>query len=108
MLLENVRLFLGDERRDPNRGLETACANLLQHALHVAAKRRASFEPVAHRGLVAVVDLHITQARRVLRDEVEIVEHLLRRDARTEAVPRAPAGRRRGKLEWRMIGTELC
>ena len=30
----------------------------------------------------------------LLRDDVEVVEHLLRRDARTEAVPRAPAGRR--------------
>src|SRR6185369_3104705 len=93
MLLEDVRLFLGDERCNPDRGLEAARADLLQHALDVSAERRTRLEPVAHCRLVAVVDLHVTQTGRVLRDEVEIVEDLLGRDARTEAVPRAPAGR---------------
>src|SRR6185437_5356214 len=64
MLLEDMRLLLSDERCDPDRRLEAARADLFQHALHVAAKRRAGFEPVAHSGLVAVVDLHVTQTRR--------------------------------------------
>ena len=38
--LEDVRALLGDERRHPDRGLEPARADLLQHALHVAAERR--------------------------------------------------------------------
>src|SRR6185369_4032998 len=108
MLLEDVRLFLSDERRNPDRGLEAALADLLQHALDVSAKRCAGFEPVAHRRLVAVVDLHVTQTGRVLRDEVEIVEDLLGRDARAEAVPRAPAGRWRRETRQRMIGDKLC
>ena len=77
MLLKDVRLFFSDERRHPDGRLEAALANLFQNALHVAAKRRAGLEPVAHRRLIAVVDLHVTQAGRVFRDEVEIVEHLL-------------------------------
>src|SRR5215510_6364543 len=107
VLLKHMRLFFRDERRDPDRWFETTLANLFEHALHVAAESGASLEPVAHGRLVAVVDLHVTQTGGLFGDEVEIVEDLLRRDARAEAVPRTPARRRRGKaLRW-MIGDEL-
>src|SRR5215213_4888201 len=111
MLRKNMRLLLGDKGRNPNGGLESTRANLLQHALHVSTKCRAGLKPVAHRRLVAVVDLHVTQAGCVLRDEVEIVEDLLRGDARAEAIPGAPARRRpsrRSKAQGRMVGEEVC
>src|SRR5688572_32034034 len=82
MLLKDMRLFLRDKRRDPYGGVKAASANLFEHALHVAAECGARLEPVAHRGLVAVVDLHIAQSGCVFRDEVEIVEHLDRKSTR--------------------------
>src|SRR5215204_2219618 len=97
VLLKDLRFLLGDKRRNPDRGFKAALANLFQNALHVAAKRGAGLEPVAHSRLIAVVNLHVTQIRCVFGDEVEIIENLLRGDAWTEAIPRAPAGRRRWK-----------
>src|SRR5215212_430426 len=97
VLLKDLRLLLGDKRRNPDRRFKATPANLFQNALHVAAKRGAGLEPVARRRLIAVVNLHVTQPRCVFGDEVEIVQNLLRGDAWTEAIPRAPAGRRRRK-----------
>src|SRR4029453_3127717 len=77
-------------------------ADVLQHGLHAAAECGTGLEPVAHRRLVAVVDLDVLQAWNLLRDDVEVVAHLLRRDARAEAIPRAPAGWRRRKSQTRM------
>src|SRR5687767_7602614 len=107
MLLKDMRLFLRDKRRDPYGGVKASLANLFEHALHVAAECGARLEPVAHRRLVAVVDLHVTQTGRVFRDEVEIVEHLLRGYTWSKAVPRTPTGRWRGKTKWRMVCNEL-
>ena len=76
MLLEEMRLFLRDERRHPDRRLKTTVANLFENALHVAAKRRAGLQPIAHRGLIPVVNLHVRQTGRRFGDEVEIVQHL--------------------------------
>src|SRR5439155_14357467 len=87
VLLKHLRRLFGDERRHPDRRLEPAFADLGEDALHVAAERRAGFEPVAHGGLIAIVDLNVGEARHVVLDRREIVEHLLRCDARSEAVP---------------------
>ena len=95
MLLKDRGLLFGNERRDPDRGLESAASNLIEHGAHAATERRAGREPVAHRALIPVVDLHVLQTGEALRDDVEVVEHLLCGDARAEAIPRAPAGRRR-------------
>src|ERR1051326_9106123 len=107
VLLKHARLFFSHERRNPDGRLKTTLANLFEHALHVAAEGSAGLEPVAHRRLIAVVDLHVAQTWDVFGDEVEIVEYLLCRDARAEAVPRTPACRRRWKTQTRMIGDEL-
>ena len=49
VLLKDARLFFGDERRDPDRRLEAALANLFEHALHVAAEAApvSSQSPIA-------------------------------------------------------------
>src|SRR5688572_2282417 len=107
MLLNHARLFFRNERREPDRRFKASFAHLFQHALHVAAKCSAGLEPVGHRRLIAIVDLHVTQQGRLFGDEVEIIEHLLRRYARTKTVPRAPPGWRRGKTQWRMVSDKL-
>src|SRR5204863_672026 len=103
VLLEDVRLLFGDEGRDPDGRLEAARANLSEHAAHVAAEGRARLKPVAHRRLIAVVNLYVFQAGDVLLDEVEVVQDLPRRDARPEAVPGAPAGRRQRRPQRRVV-----
>src|SRR5206468_8343782 len=103
MLLEDVRIFLSDERRNPDRRLKAPRSNLLEHSLNVAAESATRFQPVAHGGLITIVDLNVLEAGRILRDEVEIVEHLLGRDARTEAIPGAPSCRRSLPAQGRMI-----
>src|SRR4051794_31352818 len=90
VLLEDRRPGLGDKWRDPDRRLKAARPDLIQHRPHVAAKRGAGGEPVAHRALIAVVDLHVGQRRQATGDRLQVVEYLLGRHARTEAVPRAP------------------
>src|SRR6185295_1133605 len=107
MTLEYVRLLLGDEWCDPDRRFKATRVDLLQHALHVSAERRAGLEPVAHGRLVTIVDLDVAQTGCVFGDEVEIVEDLLRSDARAKAIPRAPAGRWLRRKTPRMIGDEL-
>ena len=87
MLLEDMRLFFGDEGRNPDRRLEATRLDRLQHLANISAERRARFQPVAHRRLIPLVDLHVGQSRNLLRDDVEIVEDVLRGDTRTEAVP---------------------
>src|SRR5262245_16435927 len=94
MLLEDMRVLLGNKRRNPDRRLESTRTNFFEHSLHVSTEGRSGFEPVAHERLITIIDLNVFETRRVFRDEVEIVEHLLRRDARTKAVPGAPARRR--------------
>src|SRR5262249_51982817 len=103
VLPKQVRLFFGDKRRNPDGRLESTLTNFAEHALHVAAKRRARLRPIAHCGLVPVVYLNVLQPRRVFGDEVQIVAHLLRRYARPEAVPRTPARRRSLESQWRMV-----
>lgn len=87
MLLEDARPLFSNKRRNPDRRLETTLANLLQNTLDVATKRGARFEPVAHRGLIAIVDLYVAQTGSVFRDEVEIIQNLLSRDAWSKAIP---------------------
>src|SRR5215831_4199374 len=106
MLLEDMRIFLGDERRNPDRRLKAANADLFEHSLNVSAESAAGFQPVAHGGLITIVDLNVFEARRILRDEVEIVEDLLGRDARTEAIPGTPSSRRSRPAQRRMILNE--
>src|SRR5262245_50883277 len=94
MLLEYARAFLGDEWRNPNRRLEPSLADAPQHGPHVTTERLACLEPVAHRRLIAIVDLYVAQRRHPAGDELQILHHLVGRDFRTKAVPRAPALRR--------------
>src|SRR5206468_704022 len=85
---------------------ESTRTDLFEHSLHVSAEGRSCFQPVAHGRLITIVDLNVFKPRRILGDEVEIVEHLLRRDARTEAIPGAPAGRRSLAAQGWMILNE--
>src|SRR5882672_3078060 len=103
MLLEQMRFFFGDKRCYPDGRLESACPNLFQNSLHVTAKSRSGFEPVAHCRLVTVVDLNVLKLGRVRGDKVQVVPHVLRSDARSEEIPRTPAGRRRLAEDWRMV-----
>src|SRR5690348_6161123 len=103
MLLEDMRFLFGNKRRDPDRRLESTLANLFEHGLDVSAESSSGFQPIAHGGLITIVDLNVFEAGRILRDEVEIVEHLLRSDAGTEAIPGTPPGRRRQAAQRRMI-----
>src|SRR5262245_6686285 len=102
MLLEDVRFLFSDKRRNPDRRLESAGANLFEDGLDVSTESRSGFQPVAHGGLITVVDLNVFESGRIFRDEVEIVEHLLRGDVRTEAIPGTPPGRRRLAAQRRM------
>src|SRR5262245_58479595 len=94
MLLEDLRFLLSDKRRNPDRRLESTSADLFEHSLDVSTEGRAGVEPVTHGRLITIVDLNVFETWHIFRDEVEIVEHLLRRDARAEAIPGAPARRR--------------
>src|SRR5262249_17975110 len=87
----------------PDRRLKTARADLFEHSLNVSAESAAGFQPVTHGGLITIVDLNVFEAGRTLRNEVEIVEHLLGRDARTEAIPGALPCRRILPAQGRMI-----
>ena len=96
MLLEEVRLLLGDERRHPDRRLEAAASDLPR--ARPARRRRTPRPSRASRPSRAGSrrrSARTSSPGTRLRDDVEVVEHLLRGDARAEAVPRAPAGRRR-------------
>src|SRR5207244_7440808 len=93
MRLKDSRSFLRDERRDPNRRFEPSLPDPIEDRADVAFERGAGVEPVAHRALIAIVYLDVFQRRDPLRDDVEIVEHLLCGDARAETVPLAPARR---------------
>ena len=104
MLLKQMRIGFSDEWGHPDGRLEAAPPNLFEHAQHVAAESFPRLEPIAHGRLIAVVDLNVFQARDVLGDLVQIIENLLRGDARSEAIPGAPAGGRRGeKAARRMV-----
>jgi hypothetical protein len=87
MLLKDVRFFFSDKRRNPDCRFKPALSDLLQNTLDVAAEGRTSFQPVTHGRLVAIVDLNVTKSGSVFRDEVEIIQHLSRCYARTEAIP---------------------
>src|ERR1700681_3987150 len=102
-----MRLFLSHERRDPNSRLETPRASLFKHSLYIAAKGRAGFQPVAHRWLISVVDLNVLELGRIPRDEVQIVQNVLRGHSRSEKIPRAPTRRRRRAQDRRMIDGQL-
>src|SRR5215469_7048595 len=93
MLLENLGLAFGDERRYPDRRLETAFADGAQHVANIASERRAGLEPIPHGRLVAVIDLDVFQLGNGFRNHVEVVEHLLGGDPRPKAIPGAPSGR---------------
>src|SRR5450759_2142821 len=94
VLLEDVAAGLGEARTHPAGGLEALLADRLEHAPHVAAEGLAGFQPIAHGGLVAVVQLNVLELRRILDDRREIVHHVLTGDAWAEAIPTAPAGGR--------------
>src|SRR5258708_4224782 len=103
MLLEDVRTLLGDKRRHPYGRLKAPFANFLQHCDNVSAKCLAGFEPVAHGGLVAIINLHVFQFGNLLRDYVQILQYLLGCNSRSKAIPRTPAGGRRLEKLLRMI-----
>src|SRR5205814_2615100 len=93
----------------PDRRLKAAITNMFQHALHVAAECRAGLEPIAHRWLITIVDLHVTQAGRVFCGEVEIVEDLLCGNAWAKAIPRAQTRRRGWKTQrWMIRNKRRC
>src|SRR3954452_7256338 len=98
-----MRARLGDERRDPEGRLEALLADGLEDALHVAAEGLPRFQPVAHRGLIAVVELDVLELRDILRDGGEIVHDVAGGDARSEAIPTAPAGGRVFEVKRRVI-----
>ncbi len=89
--MKSVGALLGNERRDPDGRLEAAIANLTEDRLHLATECAAGLQPIPHRRLIAIVDLDVAEARDVTRNDVEVVEHLLRGDLGPEAVPRTPA-----------------
>src|SRR5262249_60025086 len=90
MLLKDVRAGFGDERRHPDRWFEALLANRLQYVLHAAAERAARLEPIAHRGLVAVVKLYVLKLGRILLDCGEVVHHVLRGGTRAKRITTAP------------------
>ena len=100
MLLEDVRSFLGDERRDPDRRLESALADLLR--ARPARCRRTPRRSRASRPSPA--DSRRRSARTSGRGCFVAMKSRLSSTCcavtlRPEAIPRAPAGRRRGELQ---------
>src|SRR5262249_9719459 len=73
MLLEDSRTLLGHKRSDPDSWFKTSLANLLQDCYNIAAKRPAGFQPVAHRRLIAIVNLDIFQLRQLLRNDIQVL-----------------------------------
>src|SRR5207248_2264855 len=90
--------------RHPDGRFEAARTDLTQYAEYIASKSFAGFKPVAHGGLITVVDLNIFQTGDVLGNDIQIIDNILRRDPRTEAVPGAPAGWRLWKVQTRVVG----
>ncbi len=95
VLFEEMRILFGDKRGDPDGWLEAAFADLLEHALYVSAEGRSGFQPIAHRWLIAVVNLNVSQSGYLLGNEIQIIEYLLGGNFRSETIPGAPTGRRR-------------
>src|SRR6266852_6056141 len=103
MLLKYVRIGLGYKWSHPDSRLESAPANLLEHAQHVAAEGLPGFQPISHRWLISIVNLDILQARDIFCDLVQIVENLLRGNTRSEAIPGTPARGWSGKHTTRRM-----
>src|SRR5215471_1568971 len=57
VLLKNVGILLGDEGCNPDCWFKAAQADLFQYRDNISAERLARFQPVAHCGLVAIVNL---------------------------------------------------
>src|SRR5262245_50533933 len=103
MLFEDMRFLFSNERSHPDRWLKPAFADLLEHPPYIATKRRARFEPIAHRWLIAIINLNVFQTGRIPGNHVEVLEHLRGSDPRAKAVPGAPTGGRILKTERRVV-----
>src|SRR5436190_2072074 len=103
MFLEHLGARLRNKGGNPDRRFEASLTNRLQHALRITAECSSGVEPVAHRGLIPVVDLHVLQSGDLPGDYIEVIENLLCRDTGSETIPGAPSCGRGTELQWRMI-----
>src|SRR5262252_1925419 len=106
MLLKEMRPLFSNKRCYPDGWFEAFLPDRLEHTLHVAAEGCSRLEPVSHRRLVAIIDLNVLEPWYLLRDEIEIVEHLPCCNPRAEAVPRAPPCWRRFEAKRFVIDRE--
>src|SRR5215472_9010174 len=103
VLLKDLRILFCDKRCNPDGRFESPSPNLLVHFDHISAERLAGLQPVSHRGLITVIDLHIFQLRQLLRNDVQVLQDLRTRYPGTKAIPRTPAGRHRPEDSLGMI-----
>ena len=66
MLTKQTGFRARNKGRDPDRRFEAFGPNLAQHGPHIAAEGLPGLEPVAHPGLIAVIDLDIAQPGKML------------------------------------------
>src|SRR5262249_55867184 len=79
VLLKDLRILFCDKGCNPNGGFESPSPYLFQDFDDISTERLASLQPVSHRGLVAVIDLHIFQLRKFLRNDVQVLQDLFGR-----------------------------
>src|SRR5262249_55513064 len=105
------RIFFRDKRGNPDCRLEPLLPNASKHGLNMSAERVSRLKPVAHRGLVPVIDLDVLQPRHILSNKIQILEYVIGSDARTKTVPGTPTGhrlcRKNGRMRLGKMGRQL-
>jgi hypothetical protein len=91
LLARQPRAPRDDERREPEPRAAALGADLARERRESVGKARGRSQPVADEGLEAVVDLHHVERDAQLAQRAQVAAHVVGRDLRSEAVPRAPA-----------------
>ena len=91
---EEARILFGDERRDPDGRDESPVCDHPAQLPDPPGESRIGLQPVPHERLISVVDLHVGESQRTIRNRFKIVDHVPLGDLRPVAVPRTPSGGR--------------
>ncbi len=111
VLTKDRRIRFRDKRGKPDSGLFTLCANIGNHLLNTTGEFLRRRKPIAHKGLIAVIQQHPFQFWVTLRQYRDILFDILFGHLCIIGVPRTPA-HWCGIFEmgsWRMVArNRLC
>ena len=91
MFAEQVGIAFRDEWRHPNCRFLAYARDCCTQIRHRAPKIRAGIKPIAHRGLVAVVDLNVVQHRCTRGNHQRIGEYFVKMQIFPQSVPGGPS-----------------